>query len=140
MDQRVDKISFLGHGMLLWLVCAKTLSSWVCCIFLLPWFLRCTELMWLDLFCHRAGDDPFRTFRNKKSAHINQCLLTFPSLYFWHQKFCSNLSFSYTYPEQSSHFPGVFPSFHMAFSVASSCCSFPSYITLIGFERVHMMY
>ena len=61
-------------------------------------------------------------------------------IYFWHQKFCSKLSFSYTYTEPSSHFPGVFPSFYMTFSVASSCCTFPSYIPLIGFKRVHIMY
>lgn len=82
MDQRVDNIYFSSSCYIIIIDLCKTLSSWVCSVFFLSWFLRCTGLVLLDLFCHGAGDDPFRTFRNKKSSDINQCLLTFPSLYF----------------------------------------------------------
>lgn len=83
---------------------------------------------------------PFRTFRSKNSAQINQCPLTFFSLYFWHRMFCSKLSFSYMWTKSSSYSPGVSQSFYILFSVVSSSLPLFSYVPTAGFERVSITY
>lgn len=81
MELDVEKIIFLSSWYIIITGLCRTLSCWIWLIYLPSWFLDDTGLVLLELSCHGIGNDLSRTFRSKNNAHINQCPVSFLSIF-----------------------------------------------------------
>lgn len=77
----LKKFYFLVHGILLSLVFAGPFLVGFDLSTFHPDFWDDTGLVLLELSRHGIGNDPSRTFRSKNIAHINQCPVTFLSIF-----------------------------------------------------------